>query len=114
MDESVTKYLEQPKVGTLKLSEAIRIGARMRPQCTAVMFDNGKSCALGAAYEAVYGYPGNGRYGFSSDHNNKMLEEWLSNAFSDLSHVEDSIWHLNDSGAMTREQIADWLEAQGH
>src|ERR1700741_3225132 len=57
MDESIVKHLEQPQVGTLKLSEAMRIGARLRPQCSGYLFNNGASCALGAAYEAVYGYP---------------------------------------------------------
>jgi hypothetical protein len=41
-----------------RLSEALRIGARLRPQCTNFVFAHGKSCAIGAAYEAVFGYPG--------------------------------------------------------
>jgi hypothetical protein len=45
-----------------KLSEAIRIGATKRPQCTGDYFDNGGSCALGAAWEAMgTGSPASGQ-----------------------------------------------------
>jgi hypothetical protein len=37
----------------MKLSEAIRLGAMLRPQGTDVFFAFGKSCALGAASEAI-------------------------------------------------------------
>lgn len=55
MDESETLRWES-QVKPLRLSEAIRIGARIRPQCTSDLFHNGKSCVLGAAYEGATGF----------------------------------------------------------
>src|SRR5258706_4854134 len=46
----------QQKVWKLRLSEAIRIGARIRPQCSGWAFEHGKSCAWGAAWEGS-GHP---------------------------------------------------------
>ena len=88
----------------LKLSEAIRIGAKIRPQCTYSYFTRGKSCALGAAAEALYGVT---EKTFSTTHINKIT--------SKLSRVVVSeIIERNDDLHWTREQIADWLEGQGY
>lgn len=99
MDESIVKHL-QPQVGTLRLSEAIRRGAKIRPQCKHYYEYKGASCALGAAAEAVWGDRGAG---------------WPER-FIDEFGITLELFHLigakNDSG-MTREQVADWLESQG-
>jgi len=102
MDESVIRHLEQPKVGTLKLSEAIRIGARMRPQCRGTFFREGGSCALGAAVEAKEGHPT-----LNFDQN------WESYFGAPMKIMEEVTW-MNDRSNFSREQIADWLEAQGY
>lgn len=87
---------------TLKLSEALRIGARLRPQCRDVFFINRKSCALGAAYEAI-----TGRY---DEH---LMIEALIEIWPHINGgLAAKIASLNDLGK-TREYIADWLEAHG-
>jgi hypothetical protein len=95
---------EQP-ANTLKLSEAIRIGARIRPQCRGSFFREGGSCALGAAYEAITG---------------RVLPEYAdaTSLHGVVPHMRDhnfrfSIVRKNDGDRWTRERIADWLEAQG-
>lgn len=89
-----------------KLSDAIRLGATFRPQCTERYFKGKGSCALGAAAEAV---------GISSPIGGKLYAR-----FPELHCVElngralwSKITQLNDSGS-TREQIADWLASIGY
>lgn len=104
MDIGDIKYLEAPEK-VMKLSEAIRIGAKIRPQCVMAYFNGGASCALGSAYEAISG--------------KNWLDDTPSNweFFSGRFNVPESlllqISLLNDRGT-TREQIADWLEGQGY
>lgn len=107
-DESVGKKLEQweqeqnaSRVGTLKLSEAIRIGARLRPQCKRSFFYYGKSCAIGAAIEGI---------GLKDADLVRVLRTRFAKAWD--SGVLNKVYAMNNSG-QTREQIADWLEAQG-
>lgn len=114
MDESVIRHFEQSQVGTLKLSAAMRIGARMRPQGYFRLFNAGRTCALGAACDGV---------GVRPDY------EELENAFpqvysirvsnvpgADVPLEEVLLWEaigfMNDTGS-TREAIADWLESKG-
>lgn len=114
MDESVVKVFEEQKVGKLKLSAAIRIGSRIRPQCDRIYFDRSDrflanspigSCALGAAWEgAGYGRP---------NHDEPKGYEDLCQAFRIPLALAETIARLNDRGE-TREQIADWLEAQDY
>jgi|SRR6185436_2646324 len=103
---------QQPvKVGTLKFSEAIRIGARIRPQCTGRMFARGRSCALGAAYEAVFGPPPENAWD-PSDKAHWTLGPCLSKLSERFGQSVYEVWSKNDHG-WTREEIADWLESQG-
>lgn len=87
----------QQKVGRLKLSEAIRIGARLRPQimdgCYRTRFG---TCAIGAAFEAT------------------GINEWYALArFVGVPYdLHYKITSRNDSGE-SRESIATWLESQG-
>jgi hypothetical protein len=91
----------QQKVGRLKLSEAIRIGARIRPRCRGAFFDGERSCAFGAAYEGAMGHPIKGTtYG-------PIFELW-----PEILPIAIQITTRNDSGE-SRESIADWLESQG-
>jgi hypothetical protein len=113
MDESVVKVFEQQHVGTLRLSDAIRIGAKLRPQCTYEPFDKvGRSCALGAAYEATFGRTGDVMevYGTLPYRYPALLRQLPSST----KDIMSEIFERNDQWHNTREQIADWLEAQGY
>lgn len=99
------KFLEQPKVGTIRLSEAIRIGAKLRGQTrTGHFFHDGKSCALGAALEAT---------GTPYQHFSVGPFSLVNDRFALPFGLDLEIAERNDQGHMTREQIADWLESQG-
>ena len=88
----------------LKLSEAIRIGAKIRPQGVGPnCWARGQSCALMAAYEGFFGVPAQ-RLG-------ERLYMWASDIVGLA--IQKEIWMRNDQG-QTREQIADWLEGQGY
>ena len=102
----------------MKLSEAIRLGAMLRPQYQGAYFGGGGSCALGAALEAI------GRLAY-----NEVLQgcsgdlEFPIIAVSagcpictfDVHRLGCTVTHLNDEHGWTREAIADWvatIEAQ--
>lgn len=93
----------------MRLSSAMRMGATLRPQCTGDMFLNGRSCALGAAIEAV-----TGRTDYYSGDVPNISDFWpfLGRAGGLPSDLMNEITDRNDSG-YTREQIADWLESRG-
>jgi len=82
-----------------RLSQAIRVGARIRQQCFGSYYIYGGSCAIGAAAEAL-----NIGSGF-----------WET--FNRLFGLDERTWEkiirLNDEFKMSREEIADWLEACG-
>lgn len=87
----------QQKVGRLRLSEAIRIGAKLRPQITNGCYrDSSGTCAIGAAFEAT------------------GIKEWYSLAkFVGVpTNLHIQITSRNDRGE-SRESIADWLQSQG-
>jgi len=94
----------------VRLSEAIRMGAMLRPQMRGKMLDEQGSCALGAAAEA------NGAKNFSDL---RTLYPWIFE-ISDYeipgmggfkaTSVARVIMCLNDICHWTREQIADWVE----
>ena len=111
MDLSDIEKLEAP-AKVLKLSEAIRIGAKLRPQSFGSFFDGEATCAIGAAFEARSGYP-------SRDPNKivVVVPEALSlyrGIHVGLSDIGLKIVQRNDYLDATREEIADWLEAQGY
>lgn len=91
------------KLGTLRLSTAIRVGAKIRPQCRGHFFADGGSCAIGAALEAVFGV-------------NDFFDERIKSPESVWPGVRSwvRIYIMNDDKNMSREQIADWLEGQGY
>lgn len=93
-----------------KLSEAIRLGATFREQCKGTPFNTDadgvtRSCAIGAAYEALTGKTMNNNE-FEAAYN-ILVERFNMNA-----HEVKHIWRMNDSGK-SREQIADILAAEG-
>ncbi len=119
----------------MKLSEAIRKGATLRPQAYVdfVFKDNDGSiytCALGAAFEAICGYlpPSVDDDVPAAD----IVRAGLQSEVQDFNHITgcyaecpygcrpsnpvtiiDLVPHLNDCHVCTREEIADWLEQQG-
>ncbi len=95
----------------LKLSDAIRVGAALRPQCTGDLFRSGRSCALGAAYEGATGEVcGHYDYGLVTKRFPILKGKGGDGS---LNKLGTAIFDRNDSG-MSRESIADWLEAQGY
>src|SRR5258706_314082 len=87
----------QQKVGRPRLSEAIRMGAKLRPQCFNSFWMDGGSCAMGAAYEAV-GVPYGADVGDSGAKHFTYF--WGRGAVAD-------IFHRNDGLHQSREEIAD-------
>ncbi len=96
----------------MRLSEAIRLGATLRPQAFGNYFKDGGSCALGAATEAL---------GFRSDEYAVQIYAALIDKFDDVycPGCPDCgqsfrnlrmISHFNDDHRWTRERIADWVE----
>jgi hypothetical protein len=107
----------------VKLSEAIRLGAMMKPQGTGRLLRGGRSCALGAALDAVGRLEG-------QEMPTDRVDGWLYDVLAqiwpwaveavvvDPCHqglhlpVVDACWKLNDIQRYTREQVADWVEEQ--
>lgn len=97
------------------LSGGIREGSLLRPQCQILLFKGGRSCAFGAAIEAIYatceGPPETVRA-------LKRLYPYInSSVVCPVCDERQTFWtvigeHLNDSHDWTREQIADWLYAE--
>ena len=96
-----------------KLSEAIRLGAMLRPQGIGERAWPYRSCALQAALEAV-GEPGRNKLGFTDYATLECLWPALAvTAVNPVSGRTDSllvvIYQLNDSHVWTRERIADFV-----
>lgn len=106
----------------MKLSEAIRLGAMMKPQCFNGMTnpDQTESCAVGAAYDAI-GLLGRLRPGLDRVN----IKELVAEAAPHWIPIIDApsacpacgygmkwlaIAHINDKHRWTRERIADWVE----
>ena len=114
----------------MKLSEAIRAGAKLRPQGFEDFFtmtakpkndvDDSvfASCALGAAYEAVEGrilptLSGRSVIGLFQEKMGIDLNTCeFEHPFSYMP-LFNTIVHLNDVHQWTREKIADWVESIG-
>ena len=100
----------------MKLSEAMREGAKLRPQGFGSHFpgyhkhgeEGCTSCALGAAMEAAgigpdawHAWPA-GQY---------TLAETFPHGYD--YDIVGRVLDMNDKERKTREEIADWLEGQG-
>ena len=98
-------------------SEAIREGAKLRPQAFGAYFDGGTSCAVGAAHEAITGKAEDsdavalteGSFPYMQLCNNKATCPQCTAAIGSLL---STVTHLNDEHKWTRERIADWLETE--
>lgn len=95
------------------ISVLIREGAKLRPKWIGTFFEKGCSCAIGAALEAS-GVPYNENYRTVGELAAPLFPELFTSptSFTDLG---SEIYKKNDSQAveMTREEIADFLEARG-
>lgn len=91
-----------------KLSEAMRAGARLRPQSDSC-WDKTGTCAIGAAYHAVFGPTPDEQYLMTAAAVYKLQSVGLWP--KDLDPT--TIWRMNDHNRKSREQVADWLEHQG-
>jgi hypothetical protein len=112
----------------MKLSQAIRIGSKIRPQCFgkafALMADDETvgSCALGAALEGgdVIDKPLTSETAYQ--YARLVLQEWPDLDFETVpipgesysDSIVNGIETLNDKYKWTREKIADWLESLGY
>jgi hypothetical protein len=94
---------EVQQVGRLKLSAAIRIGAKIRPQCRHFFYFEGRSCAMGAAYEGQTGKKAEGIF---------WIEPFIS-MWPEAKALFREIARRNDDRGESRESIADWLQSQG-
>ena len=99
----------------LRLSEAIRLGAMMKPQATGgILGRNGGTCALGAAMDAV-GEPLTGYWGVVADRWS-VARQYVTYPGAEPAYkahpllVLSCCWILNDAEKWTREDIADWVE----
>ena len=104
VDEKTRGEPKPTQVGKAKLSTAIRIGARKRPQARLAYFERGASCAFGAAWEGIGGSYHDPVWGLAG----KLMKH-----FGIAQEVGQAVVRMNDSGE-SREAIADWLEAQGY
>lgn len=99
----------------MRLSEAIRLGAMLKPQAFGDYFNSVGTCALGAACEAA---------GVSCEAIGDYERQFLA-VFAEpcpacgvrpdtgnkyTSGFCNTVLHLNDTHRWTREQIADWVE----
>lgn len=112
----------------LKLSEAIRQGATLKPQAWGLMFERVDnkvcSCALGAAYDALRHARG------VMDDDEALLDLYTTSTTELLAQEWPELWRefdldgevhmlqehiimLNDDWDKSREEIADWVAGLG-
>ena len=97
----------------MRMSEAMRRGTAMRPQCRSTMFNGVGSCAVGAAMEGA-----GIELVYTLHELTRAYPEWtpILNALvtSDANSTARYCWlvmtYLNDERKWTREDIADWLK----
>lgn len=107
----------------MKMSDAIRAGAKLGPQHFGGMFGFGddSSCAMGAAFKGVYGDSTSVAAAcLKGPRSSWFPEDWYyildsGYEFCPLCKVKQNgvswvITHLNDDHMMSREAIAEWVE----
>jgi hypothetical protein len=111
----------QKEITTMKLSEAIREGAKLHEQYFGAMFQHRnrqivRSCAFGAAYVQLFGERAENM--MLSDIERETGAPVHGACRNPVTGVEDEmsevILYLNDEQRWTREAIADWLESLGY
>lgn len=106
MDESIVKHLEQPQVGTLRFSEAIRAGAKLIRESRHTLI-SGKGCALGAALVGAGLARSDELVNLHAAYPRLLARFALS--LDELQHISC----LHYTGRLTREEIAAVCESQG-
>ena len=103
-----------------ELAEYIRAGMKRRPDQAFGDYYQGQtaSCALGAAYEAMYRLP---REGTKTTRDLDWFFDCLdtvkacpADGCKKKLFLAAILVHLNDDHLWTRDQIADWLEKNGN
>lgn len=101
----------------MKLSDAIRLGALLHPQCFGMLWEQNlnlqlrATCALGAAYHAA----GIVRHGCVDVRDAEATfpimarEVECPGGCGRVENCGDTVAHLNDDHRWSREQIADWV-----
>src|SRR5687768_6794175 len=99
-------------------SDAIRHGSTLRPQTRMALALNGRTCAIGAAGEAL-GYDAEDLVSIGAEAILKRFPYMLTTyarcplgcntAYRYLGAI---VAHLNDSHFWTRERTADWLQSE--
>jgi hypothetical protein len=99
----------------MKLSEAILLGSTLRPQIKGYLFADGRSCALGAAGEAIGAQPKDCQGSWEFIRNAWPWTQALSFGCpacwrpKGTWKVLDLIVHLNDFHSWTRQCTAAWV-----
>jgi hypothetical protein len=95
----------------LTLSAAMRLGAMLKPQGHNRYLRQGRTCALGAALDAI------GALRYEAGNSTRLfnqwpiLETWAVHPVTNRSEMAGGIVvSLNDEYHWTREVIADWVE----
>lgn len=92
----------------MRLSEAIRLGSMMRPQGFGYFLKDGRTCAFGAAYEAI-------GVEFNQMGALNPVFDWAHEVETCCPECEMPeyaaiiVTHLNDFHRWTRERIADFV-----
>ena len=109
MDESVIKHLEQPQVGTLKLSEAIRKGKPLvgEEEVDYVL------CAIGCAFAGVIGRRATWNDYAKMVQPNLPLAAGIGQALGFDPDICQRVSTMHCQG-WPALMIADWLEEQGY
>ena len=100
----------------MRFSEAIRLGAMLKPQAFGETFTGTRTCAIGAAKDAVGAlmslFSSVAReYGWPTEKELKELVCPTCRLAWPNRKTPGVIAHLNDDHRWTREQIADWVES---
>lgn len=102
----------------MKLSEAIRLGAMLKPQCREHLSYHGATCALGAAADAIgcldvhkYHHGWNAFYATWPILQTPVDPPASLGKFKCQCELSTWVIYLNDKERWTREQIADWVES---
>jgi hypothetical protein len=98
---------------SLRLSEAIRLGAMLKPKGYDGLLVDGRTCALGAALDAIGQCNGDSEaeYQTAKEAWPLLMKEATSPVEANYrTYLQHAIWQLNDSRGWTRERIADWVE----
>jgi hypothetical protein len=109
----------------MKFSDAIRLGAMMKPQGTWYLLLDGRTCAIGAAADAVGIQLPKALEGVYSITAEELALAEVRARWPEIAatgeykcplcqasywSIEDGVIHLNDLHCLGREHIADWVD----